>query len=411
MKKLVSQIGDVENVEATLKRGKEKFVTAVGEAYSFITEDSESQQTLRGDNINSNQSNSSRTPSKQGQSGVPNTPSAFPSTPGTPSASSSTSTSGQTSSNNATASQSSRPSLASPTFNSLFEAKLGAVDFASLENLSMQSSLVLQQLLRKMSEDQRSHVVAQQEKLRSIFALDSLADPASALNLATFSLPNIDTTETLESENVGDESLTHAREQFKTQLEVLNQKIAFYASRTSSLQGFALKALNECVIPENGDIKILSEGTLNYRGKMQLEALRQLAEFTALAVHQILLLTELIQKESATKNSEASLILYAEIVHNLALTCKDHVSSISAQMIASMRLLGNTFKEKATGPIASSHPETASLGPATLKRISAGISNVQLDLATATSSIIDASRFTLAVFQQLQAQTVKSSEN
>ena len=403
VKKIGSQIGDVDQMEATLKRGKEKLVTAVGDAYSFITEDEETQRQPSEGNPSSSSASASnhapQTPSKS-TSAVPNTPSHFPSTPSSAPSSSNTSVPVSTSPAPTASTAASRPSLASPTFASLFEAKHGNVDLAALENLSMQSSIQLQQIVRKLSESQRAHVTEQQEQLRSIFAQDSLTDSAASLDLASLVLPAA-----ASEQEVGSEA-QQAREKFATHIAALHQKLSFYASRTSSLQGFALKALSEVVVPEDGDIKSLSEGTLNYRGKMQLEALRQLAEFTALSIHQLLLLAEHVQQERAS-NPQMDLTSYAEMMHSIALTTRAHASAISNQIIAAMRALGNSFKEKANGT-PNKHPETATLGPSTLKRISAGISNVQLDLATAMSSIIDASRFTLALFQHLQAQNVNS---
>lgn len=405
VKKIGSQIGDVDDIEATFKRGKEQLVTAVGEAYSFITEDEETQRVPSGSSPSSSSASRSsaapHTPSKgTSQSAVPNTPSHFPSTPSSAPASSNTSVPVSTSPAPSVAASSSRPSLASPTFTSLFEAKHGNVDLAALENLSMQSSIQLQQIVRKLTESQRANVTEQQEQLRAIFAQDSLTDGAASLDLATLALPAAVT-----EQEVGSEA-HQAREKFATHIAALHQKLSFYASRTSSLQGFALKALSDLEVPEDGDVKALSEGTLNYRGKMQLEALRQLAEFTALSIHQLLLLAEHVQQERAS-NPDMDLTSYAEMMHSIALTTRAHASTISNQIISAMRALGNSFKEKANGT-AVKHPETATLGPSTLKRISAGISNVQLDLATAMSSIIDASRFTLALFQHLQAQSVNS---
>ena len=407
MKKLGSQIGDVDSVEATFKRGKDKLVSAVGEAYTFITEDDESQSLPKDAQNTSNTSSAPnaalQTPSKSNSqaSGIPATPSHFPSTPSSAPSSSNTSVPVTTSPAPTSAASTSRPSLASPTFASLFEAKHGNVDLAALENLSMQSSIQLQQIVRKLSETQRAQVTEQQEQLRSIFAIDAANETNPTLDLATLSLPGSPSDQDSASES------NQAREKFTTHIAALHQKLAFYASRTSSLQGFALKALSELEVPENGDIKALSEGTLNYRGKMQLEALRQLAEFTALSIHQILLLAEHVQQEH-TVNPNIDLVAYAQMMHSLALTVRSHASTIAGQIIAAMRVLGNSFKERATNGASSSHPDTPTLGPSTLKRISAGISNVQLDLATAMSSIIDASRFTLALFQYLQAQGVNT---
>lgn len=408
VKKIGSQIGDVDNVEATLKRGKDKLVTAVGDAYSFITEDEVPQSAPRDGNLASSSApranNAPQTPTRPtSQASVPDTPSHFPSTPSSAPSTSNTSVPVTTSPAPSASAASARPTLASPTFASLFEAKHGNVDLAALENLSMQSSIQLQQIVRKLSETQRSQVTEQQEQLRAIFAQDSLADGATGLDFGTLALPPVIIDQEADSE------AHQAREKFATHIAHLHQKLAFYASRTSSLQAFALKALSELAVPEDGDIKALSEGTLNYRGKMQLEALRQLAEFTALSIHQLLLLSEHVQKEFAT-NPNMDLTAYAEMTHQLALTSRAHASTISGQVIAAMRALGNSFKEKATSAVATAHPETSALGPSTLKRISAGISNVQLDLATAMSSIVDASRFTLALFQHLQAQGVNSDQ-
>ena len=258
----------------------------------------------------------------------------------------------------------------------------------------MHASLQLQQLLRKLDEAQRATAAKQQEELRGLFAADVLANGESPLDLSTLQLP--------ESNAEGD---APTREKFQTQLQALNQKVSFYASRSASLQAFALKAISECTVPENGDIQALAEGTLNYRGKMQLEALRQLAEFTALSVHQLLLLAEHV-KEHHAQNPSMDVIAHAKLTHALALTTKQFAWNIASQVVASMKALGNAFKDKAAETVPQ-HEGTAQTVPSTLKRISAGISSVQLDLATATGSLLDASRFTIAVFQQIQATKIQ----
>lgn len=362
-------------MEASIRRGSEKLQSAFNDAYHFITDDEEVQKRPSTQPGASSSASAPQTPAKE-ERNRPNT--ASPSTPSTPA---------------------SRGTLASPTFASLFESKMGVVDMSALENLSTQSSIHLQQHLRRLSDEQRVLAMNQQEELRAIFAPDLLANENEGLNFGALELPALgslaaaaptDTTPSEEGEEV------QARAKFQTALAALHQKIEFYASRTASLQSYALKAVSEAVIPEDGNIQALSEGTLNYRGKMQLEALRQVAEFTALSVHQILLSAEYVLSLHKTYPS-ADIIPYAKLTHQLALTCKFHVTAISHQIFLSMKTLGNSFKEKASTAMA--HPSTQSTGQATLKRISAGLNNVQLDLATAMASILDASRFTLAVFQ------------
>jgi len=405
VKKLGSQLGDVDAVEETFKKGGAKLKSAFEDAYQFITEDEEIQRhPISGSpprRTGQGASNAEATPSKDlsTSSAVPSTPSAFPSTPGSAPSNASSSSSGSSATMTASA-PASRASLASPTFASLFEAKMGAVDLSALENLSMHASLQLQQILRKLDDAQRVTVAQQQDELRAIFAADSLAEGEAVMDLATVTLPE-STTATAEGEEP-------TRDKFQTQLQALHQKVSFYASRTASLQSFALKALNECNIPDTGDIQALTEGTLNYRGKMQLEALRQLAEFTALSVHQILLAAEHV-KEHHQRDPSMDIVAHAKLVHALTLTTKQLAWSISSHIVASMKALGNTFKEKAT-TIGAAHQSTPATVQATLKRISAGISSVQLDLATAMGSLLDASRFTIAIFQHLQASKLTSTQ-
>jgi hypothetical protein len=373
MKKIGSHIGDVNSVEETLKSGGKKLASAWEEAYQFITEDEERQ-----DQPHQPSTETPSTPSKPIREASPSTPSAFPSTPSTAQSS--------------TGAQQ-RPSLASPTFASLFEAKLGQVHFATLENMSMQASLQLQQIVRKLTEPQRALLTKQQDELRAIYAEDVAT---TALDLETLKLPG--------------ESPSSSREKFQTQLAALHQKLAFYSSRTASLQAFALKAVAECDVPEDGaNLKALSEGTLNYRGKMQLEGLRQVSEFCALAVHQILLATEHVKEsyETAEDPKSVNLVEHARIIHGLALTTKELVWNISSQIVASMKTLGNSFKSRV--PNAQTDPAAQAVVQSTLKRISSGINNLQLDLATAASQILDASRFTLALVQHFEALNASNS--
>lgn len=369
VKKLGEKLGDVDSMEASFKKGGQRLATAFEDAVSFITDDEETQ---RRPNETSSRSPAPSTPQKQADSAVPSTPSAFPATPGSTQTSTSTP---------------SKAPAAAPTFSSLFEAKLGSVHLQTLENLSMQSSLQLQQIVRKLTPEQRDIVTKQQDELRAIYAPDVTETPMDLEHLA---LP------------------AHVPDTLKSQLIALHQKCSnFYASRTASLQGFAIKAIDEFVLPVDNDLKTFSDLALSYRGKLQLEGLRQLAEFCAMAVGFVLQYAETIT-QAFKENPAMDLIEHARLIHGIALTIKVHAWAIVTPIIAAMKALGNSYRAKV--PNLEADPNAKTAAQATLKRFTTGINNLQLDSATATSSVLDASRFTLAIIQHLHAQVVPQPE-
>lgn len=261
-----------------------------------------------------------------------------------------------------------------PTFNSLFEAKLGAVHLSSLENLALDSSIKSQKVYKKLNSDLFDESKKQEKLIEDIYSSNQVEN----IDLSLLEFPFY------KKDDDDDPKLIQ-------NLETLVKKKSIYNSRIEAINIHANKLIQSNLESSIQETINLTQIIVNYCTKLQIEGLRQISEFTSLSIFQILISVQYFKSALITKS--ISLIEGSQYLVSLSLICKENITNITSEIISSMKIFLNklkTFKFDESNNVEDS-----------LKKIHFFISSMQTDKEIAVSSLFEAKNLSLTVMKYL----------